>query len=144
MIKKTLRNAAVGTLAAGALILPATATIAPQMQLMACQYPDSQATNTEQTLSRYAVRKGEVISTVTVDNLDGKSTPNGEVTVSVYRPNGDLLISKTKTLSGNDDTVSFTFGGWGERKNGTYRFVAVFEGKCKYSDSRDRDFLVVR
>ena len=52
MIKKTLRNAAVGTLAAGAMILPAATTVAPQLQLVACDYPDSRDTATTQELSK--------------------------------------------------------------------------------------------
>ena len=140
MIKKTLRNVAVGTIAAGAMILPAATTVAPSMQLMACEYEDSRDTNTKQTLSDYVISGGSVTSTVTVKSLDG-GTPNGTVTVTVMGPGPDRV--KSKRLSGSDTTVSFKFGGFGKRSEGTYRFVAVFEGDCRYANSRDTDRLVV-
>lgn len=145
IIQKTLRNAAVGTVAAGAMILPTATTIAPQLQLVAgCSYPDSRFTDTEQELSRYVIRKGAVTSTVTVDSLAGNDAPNGTITVSVYRPNGGLYKSKSKTITGSEDTAKFRFGGFRRAKQArTWEFVATFNGFCRYTDSSDNDFLFV-
>lgn len=143
MIKKTLRNAAVGTIAAGAMILPAATTVAPQMQLMACNYPDSRDTAVDQTLSKYALSKGKVRSFVTVNNLDGAEAPNGEITVTMYNTNGDAVKSKSKDIKKANNARKFTFGGFGKKKQGTYRFVASFNGGCKYSNSFDEDYATV-
>ena len=143
IIKKTLRNAAVGTLAAGAMILPAATTVAPQMQLLSsdCAYPDSQDTNTEQTLSRYVLRKGAITSTVTVSNLDGGSSPNGTITVRMTGPGPN--ITKSKVISGQETSETFRFGGFGKRKQGAYTFTATFSGTCRYSNSSDEDTAIV-
>lgn len=141
MIKKTLAKAAVGTLAAGAMVLPATATVAPSIQLMACDYPDRRDTNTEQVLSRYAVDKGRVTSFVSVSSLDGGGSPNGWITVTVSGPGKDR--SKTKKLNGSETSEEFRFGGWGKKRQGTYAFVASFDGFCQYGPSADTDHVVV-
>ena len=87
--------------------------------------------------------KGKIRSFVTVSDLDGDSTPNGTITVTMYGPNGGVKKVKSKTIKKNQDTKKFTFGGFGKKKQGVYTFVAEFDGWCRYSDSSDEDRAVV-
>ena len=109
MIKKTLRNAAVGTIAAGAMILPAATTVAPSLQMVACQYPKSVSTGTDLDILPPVVAPRQDFRT-RVDVFAGNATPNGTVTVTVTAPSGDVVRQRSGDIGPNTRVV-FVFGG---------------------------------
>lgn len=138
MIKKTLRNVAVGTVTAGALILPAATTVAPQMQLMGCEYPDSVVTSTKLSAPDTITAGNSYDATV---DVNGQGGPNGEVTFKVVGPitqkgDGKVQKSVTKTVT-NGAPVTFTFGA-GLKDGKKYKLKAKFKGNCRYKNSSDQ------
>ena len=82
MIKKTLRNAAVGTIAAGAMILPAATTVAPSLQMVACNYPKSVSTGTDLDILPPVVRSATGLPDEGGRVRRERRLPNGAVTVT--------------------------------------------------------------
>ena len=143
MIKKTLRNSVVGTAVAGALILPAATTVAPQLQLMACDYPNSVFTTTDVDAPA-AVRPGEAVPvSVVVEAAEGE--PNGKLIVTITGPSGKRVREKDKGVG--DGEREFLFAGFKLGKNQdakTYKVTARFIGTCKFQNSSDSVYFTVQ
>ena len=144
MIKKTLRNALVGTAAAGAMILPAATTVAPTIQNVACKYPKSIVTSTD--LIAPTVIQDHDTNTATVD-VDGQGGPNGTVRFKVVGPiKDDGTGGKKRKVAFKDVTngepVTFTFGG-GFKAGKNYKLKAKFFGNCRYRNSSDALIVTV-
>ena len=102
MIKKAALKATVGTAAASLLFLPgATMVASPSIELMACNYPDSRATVTQQSIEKPLVRKGQRNRSFVQVTAD-RGVPNGRVVLKfakenrrgVYKAKPRLLRSK--------------------------------------------------
>ncbi len=137
MIEKTLRKAAVGTVLAGAMVLPAATTVAPSVSLAACggPYENSIATSTDLKLSKPG---GKVTATVKVST--GGETPNGRLRLKVTGQ------EKQVADIGPKRKVKFKIDGLRAKKNGkarTYEVKAKFFGACKFKDSSDQSAIVV-
>ena len=87
MIKKAALKATVGTAAASLLFLPgATMVASPSIELMACNYPDSRATVTQQSIEKPIVRKGQRNRSFVQVTAD-RGVPNGTVTLKFAKEN---------------------------------------------------------
>lgn len=143
MIKKSLRKAAVGTIAAGALALPAAGAIAPQMQLVACQYPDSIASSTDVIIDTPLVRPGAGVR-VDVEVFASGRNPNGRVVLSVTGPSGKRVRTKEKAV--RDGNISFVVGNFRlgkKRDQKTFKVTALYNGSCRFKNSSGTGYFVV-
>lgn len=133
MIKKTLRNALAGTAAVGAMIAPGAMTVAPQIDNMACQYPNSVPTNTTIGSQRH-FEHGKV-GRATVAVVSDAGVPNGDVRLLVAK-NHDVKWSSDRVPLPNDGTKGFDLPD--NLKVGEYVLRAKFFGNCKWMNSSDR------
>lgn len=133
MVKKPLRNALVGTTAGAALLLPAFTTVAPQIELSACAYPNSIVTQTN--ISAPAVIQDHTTNTATVDVDTGVAPPQGRVRFKVQ--------GKKKVWAQYDGTpVQFSFGG-AFKAGRNYKLKAKFFGNCRFRNSSDQMIVTV-
>lgn len=145
MIKKAALKATVGTAAASLLFLPgATMVASPSIELMACNYPDSISTVTQQSIKKPVQRKGERNFSLVQVNAD-RDTPRGKVTLRFAKENrrGDYVGKDqyTRTKRVNDrGRAKFNIP---NLNRGSWRVRAVFKGACRFRNSQDIDFITV-
>ena len=143
MIKKSLGKALVGTVAAGALALPAATVVAPSMQLMACEYPNSINTTTDVIIEDPLVRPGEAVHVDVIVDAGGKD-PRGRVILTVTGPKGTQVREKKKDV--DDGTISFALGSFklGKKQDEkTFRVTARFRGNCRFQNSSGVAYFTV-
>lgn len=144
MIQKTLRNSLVGTLAAGAMLLPAATTVAPQLELVKCQlkYKNTRTTSTDAQIKDPLVRPRQAVN-VNVKVFAEGENPNGDLIVNVFAPNGDRVRTQSKPVG--DGNKQFRFKGFrlGKKKEKTYTVTARYVGNCKDKNSRGSAYFVV-
>ena len=144
MIKKTLTKSLVGTVAAGAMILPGAMTVAPQLELVKCmlKYKGTRPTSTDAQIQDPLVRPNEAVQ-VDVKVFAGDGDPTGDLIVTVTGPNGKRVRTKEKPVG--DGNKQFQFGGFrlGKKKEKTYKVTARYIGNCKDKNSSGSAYFVV-
>lgn len=135
MLKKALGKAVAGTAAAGLVLVPSAASLAPQFATVACDYPDSVATSTDITLDKTAAPYGST-NTATVQVSSGAGTPEGKVKIRVKGvqtwthtlSNGRASQSLPRTLDAGE----------------TYTVRGIYNGQCDWRGSSDSAFYTVK
>lgn len=145
MIKKAALKATVGTAAASLLFLPgATMVASPSIELMACTYPDSRGTVTQQSIEKPIVRKRQSNRSFVQVTAD-RGVPKGTVTLKFAKENrrGDYIakpgLRKTKRIN-DAGRVRFNIS---NLNVGQWRVIAKFDGTCRFRSSSDTDFVTV-
>lgn len=134
MITKTLRNFVAAAAVGGTMLVPAVTTIAPQVENMACNYPNSIVTNTD-----------IVAPTVVRDHTANNAVVN--VDAGGMKPNGRLRFKvqgrkPTWVQIRDGEPASFSFGG-AFKAGRTYKLRAKFHGACRYRNSSDQMIVTV-
>ena len=138
MIKKTMRNAVAGTVAAGAMILPAATTVSPQIENMACNYPNSIVTTLK--LNAPSVIRAHQRTRVVINVDAGGFGPNGKVRFRVVKAGHVKRTQWTKVSKGSPVVHHF---GKGFKAGKRYKLRAKFFGNCRFRNSADQKVITV-